>query len=294
MPEAKDPFEAMRDAQYEAHHEQEAGGEPDTLNTEAHAATIIAGREETQQVLASDATAHEGEIAALHQSLGVTPKGDGESVVQEKLSEDIVEKLGAPKSEIFKQYGNAMRRDASALVPVVEQMRENKKKLNETEWHSPEWQKLWNENEALNDQRNALRDGAVYGRGIMSRDADSGKDDRLRNAYKEAAMDDPQTVLSLAQAGELGGGYRENEGIGKISRRLRREPEYMMKVLESLSPLAAEGFYPNVLQPSRELYVAAVRKNHLNYQFGPKEWARDPEIQKIAVESGLDPMYLMK
>ena len=72
----------------------------------------------------------------------------------------------------------------------------------------------------------------------------------------------------------------------------------MTELLDSLPDRnAAQNFWASCTgeaRQSRELYITAVQKNHLNYQFGPKEWKKDPEIQQIAVKSGLSSVYLEK
>lgn len=219
----------------------------------------------------------------------------------------IEEKIGAPKTEMFQKYGSRMREASSELVGVKEKMRANREKIDDRNLDMTERKRAQGENDTLNDQRNRLLRDADFGAEVIryrSKKSDESYEAYERykrkemDEYERTAMQDPVIVMNLAKAGEFGTGYRENEGVGKIDRKLRGNPEFMMKVLEALpSSRAAESFSAHTygLTPQhRELYIAAVKKNHLNYQFGPKEWTTDPEIQKIALASGLDERYLEK
>jgi hypothetical protein len=220
--------------------------------------------------------------------------------------DNLVGKIGAPKTEMFKKYGERMHQAADKLVLVVKEMRENEKKLIEAEHGSAEWKKLWDENNALNDRRNELRSDATWGGKVIKfRGQKYGEESYVQyekyrsketDAYNKTAMDDPYVVLRLAEADQLDRGYGNNEGIGKINSSLRSNSEFMEKVLDSISRNGAESFWAHVegKANNRELYIKAIKKNHLNYQWGAKEWKSDPEIQKVALESGLNPTYLYK
>ncbi len=222
-------------------------------------------------------------------------------VVQDKPIGNTFE---APKNETFEKYGEKMRGAAAELVNVKKQMQANEKIMYSKELDMAERLKAQDENKALNETRNKLREDALFGaefRRQKTGESYSEYSDYQRKTldeYRDAAMQDPQTVLSMLESGELGNGYREGEGVGQISEELRENPEFMAKALELLpNGRAAENFWVHVKGEARnnsELYIAAVKKNHLNYQWGSKEWKTDPEIQKIALESGLDPMYLQQ
>jgi hypothetical protein len=220
----------------------------------------------------------------------------------EIAQEDIIEKIGAPKTEMFEKYGERMRNSSSELVTIVKTMQ---KKWDEmvAAGGAQKNPKLWEEHRALNEKRNKLRGDAMSGVDFRRKKTNETYDEywdyqrKAMQEYRNTAMQDPQTILNMAASGELGNGYRDNEGIGQIDGKLRRNPEFMKKVLETLSRDGAESFYVHVRGGTPEhkaLYIASIRKNHLNYQWGSKEWATDPEVQKIALESGLDPMYLQK
>lgn len=203
----------------------------------------------------------------------------------------IEEQIGAPKTAMFEKYGQVMRKSALELVSVVKAMDAKKEELKTVEFKSPQWQKLWNESEALNNQRNKLRNEAMWS-GVSQRGEEIDPD-----KYKKTAMSDPQTVLSLAESGSLGNGYSQGEGIGQVSGELRGNAEYMAKLLDLLPANAAENFWAQTqgeARQNKDLYLAAVAKNHLNYQFGNNEWKKDPEVQKAALASGLSPEYLQK
>jgi len=203
----------------------------------------------------------------------------------------IEERIGAPKTAMFEKYGQVMRKSALELMSVVKAMNAKEQELKTVEFKSPQWQKLWNEREALNNQRNKLRNEAMWS-GVSQRGEEIDPD-----KYKKTAMSDPQTVLSLAESGSLGNGYSQGEGIGQVSEELRGNAEYMAKLLNLLPVSAAESFWAQTqgeARQNKDLYLAAVQKNYLNYQFGNNEWKKDPEVQKVALASGLSPMYLQK
>ncbi|MBP7822520.1 MAG: hypothetical protein KA034_01760 [Candidatus Moranbacteria bacterium] len=286
----------------------EAHSEADQMNRDFDVADAQAKKAE--QAAAHEAIAAEdaARAAALVERIKsgniggeVKPtEGVTTEVAQEESTQDIVEKIGAPKTEMFEKYGEKMRASAAELAIVTREMRANEKKISDKNLDMSERRKAEAENnDVLNVKRNKLYDG-LMGVDVDLRRQKTGETyDEYRNykyktmdEYRDTVMQDPQTVLSMAEAGQL-----RNESIGQINERLRGNPEFMAKVLEALpTKIAAEGFFVHVRgeAKTRDLYVAAVKKNHLNYQWGPKEWATDPEIQKIALESGLDPVYLKK
>jgi len=227
---------------------------------------------------------------------------------QENPSKNIVEKIGAPKTEAFEQYGKKMRESAEALAGVMKEIRANDERMMDRNLDMPERLKAQEENKLLNDKRNQLLDDATFGANVMNLSSSYGgslgthaemmeRQYAKFAEYTQTAMSDPVTVMYLAEAGQLGNGYRENEGIGKVDKKLRSNPEYMMKMLETLPSRGAESFWVHCsgeARQNRDLYIASVQKNHLNYQFGSKEWKLDPEVQKIALESGLDSVYFQK
>ncbi len=215
--------------------------------------------------------------------------------------ETLIEKIGAPDNETFKKYGSKMREAADALVSLKEKIIANDKKLKDEnlEFKSAEWKILWDENEALNDQRNELLSDATRGSKAIDLDPylrENERDAELKK-YRETAMSDPYIVLHIVESGNLGYTHREKEGLGKINAELRSNPEFMSRVLDKLSSRAAEGFWAHTqgeTAKDKNLYIKAVKKNHLNYQWGKPEWKSDPKIQKTALESGLSSAYLYK
>ncbi len=219
-----------------------------------------------------------------------------------KFQEGPIEKsLEAPKTEVFEMYGEKIRQSAKELADVMKVIQVNEKTMYDQSLDMSERLKAQEADRILNGKRNALREKVLYGVGVRkihSSYEDYDKEMRASTEYKATVMDDPQTTLLLAESGQLGNGYREKEGIGQLSGRLRSNLEHMTKLLDALpSRDSAESFFVHCsgeARQNRDLYIAAIKKNHLNYQWGKKDWAQDPEIQKIALESGLDSMYLQK
>jgi hypothetical protein len=88
----------------------------------------------------------------------------------------------------------------------------------------------------------------------------------------------------MVEAGELGNGYQENRGIGKISPELRSNPEFMSLVLDKLTAQGAWGFWAHAIGETandKNLFIEAIKKNPINYQFGKTEWNRDPKVRYI-------------
>ena len=232
----------------------------------------------------------------------------GEAKVTEaSISEGSTEEqFEAPKTEMFEKYGKRMRGAASELVSVMKEWEVNNGKAYDKTLDMAERLKAQETRESLNDRRNQLLRDATFGAEVVqfrrqktgeTYDEYSTYKYKTLDEYENTAMQDPQIVLNLAEAGQLGNGHHEKEGIGRVDKKLRENPEFMRKVLELLPNRdAAESFWVHVSGKARtrELYIASVKKNHLNYQWGSKEWKTDPEVQKIALESGLDPMYLQK
>lgn len=232
-----------------------------------------------------------------------------ENVEESGSQEALIERIGTPSNELFEKYGSKMRESADELVVTVQKMAENEKKLREVEFKSPEWQKLWDENRALNERRNELSEDASWGNRVISNNGQRASEsydqytDRRSGElkkYREVAMDDPHVVLRMIEAGELGGDAN-GDGLGKVSERLMSDPEFVHEAIK-LSKKYTENsyagwFWRNVsgeAKANRQLFLEAIKVNHLNYQFGSQEMKSDPEIQKIALESGLDPIYLYK
>jgi hypothetical protein len=228
---------------------------------------------------------------------------------KETNQENLIEKIGAPKNEMFGKYGDRMRQAADELVLNREKMIANEKELKKVEHGSEEWKKLWNENRTLNDKRNELSNDATWGSNVIKNPGQqygesytqySEKRTNLLEKYREAAMDDPYVVLRMIEAGELGGDAN-GSGLGKVSERLMENPGFVRQSIK-LAGKHENGsyggwFWRNVTGEARtnkDLFREAVKLNHLNYQFGLNEWKSDPVIQKTALESGLDPSYLHK
>lgn len=228
-----------------------------------------------------------------------------ESAGEDLGTKPVEERLETPKTEMFEKYGSTMRKAADELVSVMRDWEAKRAEQIASEFNSPEWKRLTDEERALNDRRNQLREDAMWGAKVIKfRSQSSGESwsqhsdyqSKELDAYQKAAMSDPYTVMRLAEASQLGQGYGENEGIGKIDQKLRSNPEFMAKVLENISKSGAESFWAHVAGEAnnKELYLAAIKKNALNYQWGSKEWKSDPEVQQVALESGLIPTYLYK
>lgn len=232
---------------------------------------------------------------------------DDDATYAPKPIEDTLE---APQYPAFEKYGAAMRQAAQELVEVCASIRVKNTEIDSAS-SDEERGVLLAEKEALDKKRNTLRLRATRGveerRGVGVLDyrgapvgelARAQWESEQMKAYTEAAMDDPKTVMLLAQAGELGTGYQSKEGIGQVSERLRGNLEYMTKLLGVLPDSdSAQSFWTHCIgaaKGSKDLYKIAVQKNPANYQYGLHEWKTDPEIQKIASEAGLDPILVEK
>lgn len=228
-------------------------------------------------------------------------KGKPNTVATEK---PIEERLEAPKTEMSEKYGAKIRQAAKELVNVVKELAVSDAKVKSLEYQSSAWSQALREYNAINNKRNKLREEATWDSGILRKQKSGESHTDYHNyqgktlaEYKRTAMADPQAVLSIAEAGELGSGAGEGTGIGEVNRELRSNAEYMTRMLDVLDRRGAESFWAHCsgeAKQNRELYIAAIQKNHLNYQFGSKEWKLDPEVQKIALASGLDSIYLQK
>jgi hypothetical protein len=292
--------------------EQIKSGNIGVTHTETSADSVLA---DEQKVLDDSrvfyASRLENKAYSLNNYHSVKPEHPVSSedlMLQDARQEDMelmFKKIGAPKTEMFEKYGERMRNAASALVGAMKEWRAHDDKTSDETLDMAERLKAQEIRKSLNERIYQLSRDASFGAEVIAfrrqkRDESWSEYHSYREKtcaeYKSTAMQDPQIVLNLAEAGQLGNGYRENEGIGQIDGKLRENLEFMQKVLETLSRKGAEAFFVHVQGKARtrELYIASVKKNHLNYQWGPKEWATDPEIQKIALESGLDPMYLKK
>ena len=229
-----------------------------------------------------------------------------ESGVAAGSERPIEERLEAPETEMSEKYGERIRKAAKELVKVVKELEVSDAKLKSVDRQSAEWQPAVKEYNAINAKRNRLRSEATWDDTIL-RKQNSGETDtayhnyqgKALGEYQQTAMQDPVAALALAEAGELSenGPPSEGLGIGRASKELRSNDEYMRRMLDVLDQNSAQSFWAYTIGEARqdkELYLKAVRKNHLNYQFGSKEWKLDPEVQKIALASGLSPMYLQK
>lgn len=232
----------------------------------------------------------------------VAPVKNVEAVAVERVENNddaLIEKIGAPKNETFDRYGSKMREAADELVSLREKILTNKQKLDDKnlEFKSAEWQALWNDQTTLNNRRNELISNASRGGKIIDEDPYQHENNRAMELkkYQETAMSDPYVVLRMVESDNLGYTHEKNEGIGKISEELRSDSEFMANVLNKISSRAAEGFWAHAaggVARNKELYIKAVKKNHLNYQWGTNELKSDPEVKKAALESGLDSTYL--
>ena len=229
--------------------------------------------------------------------------GEGKSA-QEGAREVVVEKQQEePKNEMFEKYGEKMRASARELVNVIREMTVKRGIMYNSSLSMEERLKAQGDERALNDKRNKLWGDALSGvdfrRQKGTEDYTEYRDyqHHAMDEYRRVALQDPETVLLLAESGELGDGYRPDEGIGMVDEKLRSNPEFMHKMLGVLPTAGAESFWVHVrgeAMKDRSLYIAAIQKNHLNYQWGSDEMKKDPEVQKVALASGLDPVYLNK
>ncbi len=221
---------------------------------------------------------------------------------------DLIEQIGAPKSEMFEKYGEKMRQAADDLVENRKAIEANEEARKKVEYGTPEWQKLWDEGRALNDRRNELASDAAWGSNVVKfREEKSNeswtsygnyKSEELRQ-YRSAALDDPYVVLRMVEAGALGIDAR-GDGLAYVSERLMGNSEFVREAFKLAKKHEAGysgWFWNNVTGEARrnkELYIEAIKTNHLNYQFGSNEFKKDPEVQRVALESGLNPVYLFK
>ncbi len=290
----------------EADHEEALGMEEGRNAAIAEAAQVEQARQEAARHAEEKAAAEAADAARAEALLAQIKSGEApqaEAVEGSTISnqEPIEERLEAPRTPMFEKYGNTMRQAAGELVKVMKAMDENQEAINSAQYGTPEAKQLWDEQQALNDERNRLLDNVTGGNRVIEFENKSSvwseqnkyESSEVRK-YKAAAMSDPKTVMLLAEAGQLALDYRSRE----IGESLSSNAEFMAKLLKSLpNRNAAQYFWASCTgeaRKSRELYIAAVQKNHLNYQFGPKEWTTDSKIQEIAIESGLSPMYLQK
>lgn len=218
--------------------------------------------------------------------------------------------LEAPKTEMFQKYGEKMRLDSSRVAEIMREIRKHDDMKNNQDLDYEDRLQAEKASFALNEKRNQLLDGAFFGTtdtrafrqelGLRNQKIGEASTEywdylsKVLDEYYDAAMQDPVTVMNLAEAGAINGDAHAKS----IGEKLRSNPEFMRKLLDVLPQnKTAESFWQYVAgdaQNDRGLYIAAIRKNHLNYQYGPKDWKTDPEVQKIALESGLDSMYLQK
>lgn len=245
-----------------------------------------------QQRLAQESAAAEvkAEEDRQQQIAELTSNLKGEPALAETVENDqgsaeavkpIEERLEAPQTRVFEQYGETMRKDAEELLSTVKARDE---KYDEVValgggQKNPE---LWAQYMALKEKGNILKEKVVFG---------TSPDEKNFNAYKETAMSDPIVVLRLAESGNFGA----NEGVEKISSILRGNTEYMERILDVLPASSAQFFWRGVegeAGQDKDLYIAAIRKNSANYQFGSDELKKDPEVHAAALAAGLHPVFL--
>jgi len=205
---------------------------------------------------------------------------------------------------MFEKYGQTMRQSADRLVEVVSKMKEKWDELVAAGGTSQR-PDLYEEHQALNDERNKLNSAIDYGNGVIKHaerktneswgDHENSKR-KLHEEYRNTALSDPYTVMRLAEAGQLS--FKPStSGETFASASLRGNVEFMSKLLDSLPDerWSGEHFWSQVTGEAakdRDLYIRAIQKQPTSYQYGSKEWKNDPEIQKVALESGLDSSYL--
>lgn len=205
----------------------------------------------------------------------------------------LIEKLGAPTDEMFKEYGEKMRETADMLVL------KNKEMLEASAGGDMEKFKT------LREERNKLRN-EMYGDGVLKFSGSQSEQDKKRmqqgEKYHEVALADPQVVLSLVEAGELGnGGDRGLGGFEKVPVKLMADKDFVKEIINLLEkkPASAENGYfwravGGLAKMDKELFKRAVALNTLNYQHGNEDMKNYAEIQAIALENGLDAIYLSK
>jgi hypothetical protein len=165
--------------------------------------------------------------------------------VQEESTQDIVEKIGAPKTEMFEKYGEKMRLDSSRAAEIAREMRKNDAIKNNQDLNYEERLKAEKASFALNDKRNQLLDGTFFGttdtrafrQALGLRNQKTGEAyieyfdylSKVLDEYYDTAMQDPITVMNLVEAGAING-----DSIKRIDEKLRSNPDFMRKLLEVL------------------------------------------------------------
>jgi hypothetical protein len=166
-------------------------------------------------------------------------------VAQEESTQDIVEKIGAPKTEMFEKYGEKMRLDSSRAAEIAREMRKNDAIKNNQDLNYEERLKAEKASFALNDKRNQLLDGTFFGttdtrafrQALGLRNQKTGEAyieyfdylSKVLDEYYDTAMQDPITVMNLVEAGAING-----DSIKRIDEKLRSNPDFMRKLLEVL------------------------------------------------------------
>lgn len=302
---------------------------------------VAAEQAESERVAAEEQAAHEElvkktEAADQDKIAELRAKLNGENVEAapvegveavkventENNQEELIEKIGSPKSEMFEKYGSRMREAADELVVVSKEMKTEDEKLkaiskeyaevkDETKRTelSNSYDEVKKKRDALNERFNALKRDASFGAEVIPRSGQKAgetytesfnrRDAELKK-YKDASMNDPHVVLRLIEAGAIGGDAN-GDGLNGVAERLMSDSEFVSEAIKltakDSSGSYAGWFWRNVsgeARANRELFAEAIKANHLNYQYGSAGWKSDPEIQKVALESGLDKAYLYK
>lgn len=123
---------------------------------------------------------------------------------------------------------------------------------------------------------------------------------KSKEEFGELTKDNREIMFALAEVGQIG---NSQDGLkNEVSDRLCGDKKFIADVLQAIKNSGKGGYAKGMIWGSvrgeagsdKDLYLEAVKLNPLNYQFGSNEWKSDPEIQKVALESGLDSMYLYK
>ncbi len=296
--------EMVGDAQDEANAENQKIDDLEQQKAEAERAAAEAlaeaqQAEEKARALEERKNEDAEKIAALRAEI----TGEGKPA-QEEAQEVVVEKQQeVPKNEMLEKYSGKMRAFAQELLRVTKEMSAKQEIMGNDSLPMEERLKAQSENEALKNSRRELKESSLRKPDFRRKKFDETYNEYSDYQYKEmdkyeqAEKGDPETVLLLAEAGDLGKDSSPNTGIGKVDSKLRRDPDFMRKMLGVMSKNSAEAFWAHTEGDARKdksLYIAAIQKNHLNYQWGSDEMKKDPEVQKVALASGLYPMYLKK
>jgi hypothetical protein len=293
---------------------------------------------EAERVAAEDKAAHEQYVQEQSEAeetrlAEIRAKLNGEETIaienaelvaeKDDKQQALIERIGAPQSEMFEKYGSRMREAADELVLASKEWKIANNKLRSLEKDyadadnddakkaeiSKVYDEVKKEVDTARDKFNQLRRDASFGAEVIPKsgqkmgetymEADRRRDAELKK-YNEAAMNDPYVVLRMIEAGAIGGDA-SGTGLRGVAERLMSDTEFVSEAIK-LASKDSQGsydgwFWRNVsgeARANKELFIEAVKLNHLNYQFGSQEMKSDPEIQKVALKSGLSPTYLYK